>query len=69
MIVPFGFNLLLELTYLFIVQCKSVVVPKKLKYIILEEFKLILESLVEAKRLYHDKVKVNEQGNFLAISD
>lgn len=68
-IVPFGFNLLLEMTYLFIVQCKSVVVPKKLKYIILEEYKLILESLEEAEKLYYEKVQVDQQGNFQAISD
>jgi len=38
-VMSYGFNLLLELSYLFIVQCKSEVVPKWLRSMIVKEFR------------------------------
>jgi hypothetical protein len=67
-LLPFGFNLLLELTYLFIVQCKSEVVPLWLRDVILQEFRNILQSLVTAQMLFERNIKVDSNGNFESIS-
>jgi hypothetical protein len=56
LLIPFGFNLLLELTYIFIILCKNEVVPEQLKNMILKEFTLILESLAKAENFFFDKI-------------
>ena len=52
LIIPFGFNLLLELTYVFIVHCKSDVLPVQLRAMIIGEYHNILNSLVQADSLF-----------------
>jgi len=52
LIIPFGFNLLLELTYVFIVHSKSDVLPVQLRAMIIGEYDNILNSLVQADSLF-----------------
>jgi len=47
-IMTFGLNLLLELCFIFIVQCKSAVMPASLRPWILQEYGKILASLVQS---------------------
>ena len=51
-IIPFGFNLLLELTFVLIVQCKSDVLPLQLRSMIIIEYGHILQSLVKADQIF-----------------
>ena len=55
-LVPFGFNLLLEMTFVLIAQCKTDVMPYELRYLILEEYRNILSSLVKADLIFNEKV-------------
>ena len=45
-VMPFGLNLLLELTFIFLVSVKADVVPDDLKLLIIGEFSNILHSIV-----------------------
>lgn len=58
MVIPFGFNLLLELTFVLIVQCKSDVLPVQLRSMIIIEYDNILQSLVKADQIFTEKVSV-----------
>ena len=68
LLLPFGFNLLLELTYLFLLQCKSDVIPSMLRQMIIQEFMLILDSLVKAESLFQEEVQV-DRGVLRPIAD
>ena len=58
LIIPFGFNLLLELTYVFIAHCKSDVLPIQLRTMIIKEYQIILKSLVSADSLFSNEIKL-----------
>ena len=48
LLIPFGFNLLLELAFILVVHCKGDVLPVQLKSMIIVEFNNILTSLVQS---------------------
>ena len=66
--IPFGFNLLLELTYIFIVQCKSEVVPTQLKNLIMIEYCEIMKSLVTAQNLFYQDINLDKDMCFTKIT-
>lgn len=45
-VMTFGFNLLIEMAFILIVQCKSIVMPHSLKILLIDEYSKILDSLV-----------------------
>ena len=63
---PFGLNLLLELTFIFLVSVKADVVPDDLKLLVIGEFSNILNSIVQSDRLYCELVKERD-GKLLPI--
>ena len=65
---PFGLNLLLEIAFHFVVQCKSEVLPADLKSVIVAEYRNILLSLVHSDRLFVEKAKLNDRGELEVIS-
>lgn len=54
LLIPFGLNLLLELTFIFIVQCNSEVLPIQLRTHILDEYSKIMKSLVQSDQIFQD---------------
>lgn len=61
MLIPFGFNLLLELTFVLIVQCKSDVLPVQLRSMIIQEYDNILQSLIQADQIFSEAVSVQPE--------
>lgn len=60
LLMPFGLNLLLEIAFIFVVQCKSEVLPDSLKTEIVEEYRNILLSLVQSEHLFSEKILLND---------
>jgi len=65
----FGLNLLLELCFIFIVQCKSAVMPASLRPWILQEYGKILASLVQSDGSFQKNARCNTKDELEPISD
>lgn len=66
-VLTFGFNLLLELSYIFIVTCKSEdVLPTELRQMIVQEYSSIMRALICSDRIFKAKTMDQER---VTISD